>query len=924
MIDKVVRRVVYDLAINANGIISQECVSEVQREFPKIGQLRYLISNLAKLEVGENIPSELFEDVNTYLKNGSFDENVRDLKAAKQMYEKIKYEYLIKSANEFSKQFNYFENYEDREDIPMVADKYARFREKEDLIERIRKKLSSEIEICKRKMNYVENAYVIEQIEKETEILIKCRSLHKLPYINKMFWDNFIEKGSVSEKEKAVEQYYELHRIIDDVLNVNWGERIQVLENVKFKMENFKNDLLQSNRTKRFKQDLYSSGQLDQGLLLDFVKKNISKVESDIVLCKKIQEELDIEKACMEEGFKRSMTPGICNNCVLESITKTISSANGLEKEDPRKAYEHVAEWQKILRNVAVELGFRKEEGFTLEADDKLNTLLSQELTRIKNPNFDIEKNINFTRLLRLNLDKNILNVWEYNYDRKKLDPPVVIKGLNAEKKGVSPVRMDILFLSDHAEPMYLMESDKFSSDNEFDESMDFDNVYNPVTDEDPASAYSNPARVDAIAAASDKAGFARGYAPGEGNNCFIQSLLQGIHYVNNTKATDPQKSREEAATWEQILRDEAVVNGFERNGHLGVTYGKEDQIPANSPYNLHKTVGTADNNFRQQLRLNLDNHVLTIYRYNEVTGKLEAADIVKGVNAGKNGKSIEIDMLYDRNHFDPLFAKRNKSDPKSAENMKEILNSTLRKFIRALDVGRNSETVIDDKMYRGGTDQRRINSAEKRYSTSSGNKKRDRRDDVIYENRFDDKKRDRRDDAIYENRLDNNKRYRRDDAINDTRFDNKKRDRRDDAINDKRLDNNKRHRTDDAINNNRPNNKKPSLFDKEAEIDEVCEKEGFDRVRLTITPDEKSEAVSTAMGAEFADGVDHRNDLKTFENNLLSKNTEERLSTEKRIITWCIALSTRELIVASVHYEPARIRNKKLYSDSFVNDLHR
>ncbi len=694
------------------------------------------------------------------------------------------------------------------------------------------------------------------------------------------------------------------------------------------------------------------------------------------------------------------------------------------------------------------------------------------------------------------------------------------------------------------------VENTEFSSNNEFDELMDFDNVNNSVIGGDQVSAYSDPARIEAIDAASDKAGFARGYASGEGNNCFIQSLLQGIHYVNNTKAKDPQKSREEAAIWEQILRDEAVVNGFERNGHLGVTYGKEDQIPANSPYNLHKTDGTADNNFRQQLRLNLDNHVLTIYRYNETTGKIDAADIIKGVNAGKNGKSVKIDMLYDRNHFDPLFAKANKSDPKSAENMKEILNSTLRKFISAIDVWRNSETVIDAKLYRGGTDQRRINSAEKRYSTSSGNKKRDRRDDAIYENRLDDKKRLRRDDAIYENRLDDKKRdrrddaiyenrsdgqkrdqridaiyenrsvdkkrdrrddaiyenrsdgqkrdrrddaiyenrsdgqkrdrrddaiyenrsdgqkrdqridatyenrsddkkrdrrddaiyenrsvdkkrdrrddaiyenrlddkkrdrrddavyenrsdgqkrdqridaiyenrsddkkrERRDDAIYENRSDDKKRDRRDDAIYENRLDDKKRDRRDDAvyenrsvgqkrnrrddaiyenrlddqkrhlrddaiyedrsdgqkrdhrddainenrsddkkkdrideaINENRPNNNKIThLNNREAVIDEACEKEGFDRVRLTITPDEKSEAVSTAIGADFANGVDHRNDLKTFENYLMGKNNEERLSTEKRIITWCIALTTSELIVASVHYEPSKTEIK-------------
>ena len=62
------------------------------------------------------------------------------------------------------------------------------------------------------------------------------------------------------------------------------------------------------------------------------------------------------------------------------------------------------------------------------------------------------------------------------------------------------------------------------------------------------------------------------------------------------------------------------------------------------------KPMKPPDNNFRQQLRLNLDNCVLKIYKYNEATGKIEIVDIVESVIAGKDRKRVEISMLYDKN----------------------------------------------------------------------------------------------------------------------------------------------------------------------------------------------------------------------------------------------------------------------------------
>ena len=53
-------------------------------------------------------------------------------------------------------------------------------------------------------------------------------------------------------------------------------------------------------------------------------------------------------------------------------------------------------------------------------------------------------------------------------------------------------------------------------------------------------------------------------------NHCFREYTMQ----------MEQEMIRSEISAWENILRDEAVVNGFEQNGYLGVTYGKEDQTP--------------------------------------------------------------------------------------------------------------------------------------------------------------------------------------------------------------------------------------------------------------------------------------------------------------------------------------------------------
>ncbi len=253
--------------------------------------------------------------------------------------------------------------------------------------------------------------------------------LNLLPSEKIDFWERFIETGSINKKESSAQQYYLNYRVIDEAFNKDWNGRIQILNKVQNILK-----LLLYQRRYRSNPSQYKT-----------INKIIKKINDEMETCLQYQTVKEVELACDEAGFKRSLTPGINNNCVLESITKTINRANGSDKENPKKAYEMAYEWQLILRSEAVELGFRQREGFYLESFDVLNTLVQDELTYINDPDLKKRKNQNFARQLRLNLDKNILNIWVFNYKTKKVYKYKEIKGLNVEKEGVSPVKIDIL-----------------------------------------------------------------------------------------------------------------------------------------------------------------------------------------------------------------------------------------------------------------------------------------------------------------------------------------------------------------------------------------------------------------------------------------------------------------------------------------------
>ncbi len=896
ILNKATARLAYDLAIQRSQNISDGAFYESKdRCLERQNVLLELIGELSLYDVGKKLHPDLIEELNDIVKNGCLEKNVMDWNEVNKKYEMIK-KYLLETGSSLIDQFRYYEiNNNNVEELPLLLEKYNGYKEKIDLIEKLRDKVNADIHICKEKINAEEAFSDIKQLEKETANLTKYL-FKDLPNESQSYWLKFLKQGSFSEDERAAIEYYERTYIVDAALEKDWKQRMRILEGIKLDEDNW------------------------------FEKKIADKINNDITICKKVQENLKIEKACKNAKLKRVSTPGNNSNCVLESITKAINRANGNDREDPRKAYKEATIMQLALRYEAVEMGFRQKAGFTLSQHDELNK--SPKLSRNNSRNSDPELNTQsrdellleevklqrkFNRLLQLNLDNYILTVWEYNPETEKLVFFNEIKGEHVDDEGVVPEKINILFLPGHAVPVFpqIYENENSDGSSSFrstqsegsesyksansdlsgsfgstqsdengsvrstqsdvtgsvktahsdvsgsfgstqsDENGSFrstqsDEILLSATREDaikqagftrgiaspkgnncllysiqqvidnadgikrnskeiekwvkdlrkgavecgfdltemlevgesyptrtkeykfsaqirknlhnkvlnvwvyydnvlvknatlkgnqanensveinifhdinhfdplfpksntneknnntrggaPASVYSDAARLEAIKLASRQLGFTRGKASGKGNNCFIQSLLQGIHSVNGIAVSDPKKAQEESAVWETILRDEAVVNGFEHTGYLGVS---------------DLTDNTPDRKFRDQLEKNLDNYVVKIWRYNEQRGKLENVDIVNGKKAGESGASLEINMLYDNEHFDPLF-KNNSNENHSTISEKSSLKIVANKFfntLKKLNNGKNGSVKRTEnvkKMQGGNREEHR------------------------------------------------------------------------------------------------------------------------------------------------------------------------------------------------------------------------
>ncbi len=643
-------RMLYDISNFYGKYFSQNINNEVHSESKELAnqnELKKQISNIAKMENAEKISAEMVSSLNNYIQNGSINEHMIDWITAIENLKVIKY-YLMRIAKNFSDGFEYHEL--NRDDVQKTISQYKELIEKFDILEKLRMKINNEIKICHNKLP--QEIDPVEKLKTEVEKLESMENVDEL--YNSEYWQKFIADGF--RIESAAKEYYQKFGVMDEDLNVNWEERIKTLDDILLELE-----LVFIN--------------VDNNYKMAFVNAIIERVKEEIINFEYYQEQVDLYNACEKAGFRRAFTKGNNNNCVLESITKAINRANGSDKTDPLKAYEEAAVWQDILRAIATESGIRERDGFTLGSE---NFLMKQ--LKVK---FEPNKNeAEFIRQLRLNLDKYILIEWEYDKIRKKIYIISEIEGINSNKNSE---RINVLSDPGHTEPMFPIDgitsgenhlATKTATTEEFKQLWQIDkiksekaiakikwkfkkvfsvfsrfcgtvDVKNSTRGGNPDLAYSDPARVEAIAAASEQAGFTRGKATGEGNNCFIQSLLQVIYNANGANTGDPAKTAKEFSAWQHILRNLAVENGFKLTEYLGVS---------------DLTFGVPDANLRQDLEANLDNYVLKIWIYNEKENKVTPIDVVKGINAWKNATPVEINMLYDRNHFDPLIEQVNQS----------------------------------------------------------------------------------------------------------------------------------------------------------------------------------------------------------------------------------------------------------------------
>ncbi len=433
VISKVIKRQTYELSIYKNQKIYDDVASKYSNvnpeEFTNQDRLVFDIGQIAKMEVGENINPQIVNNLTNYIQNGSIDENLQDLNAVVEKYNLIMYD-LMFVANNLQEQFDYYDFKDDMKGLQETIDKYDRYLKKMEIIERTRAKINSEIETCQKRMEKNDGQGVFERLETETSKLIAISSLDKLSTKDKKILGSYYRDLS-SSRFTILTQYYKSFGIIDGDPKADLVKRIQILENVKSKLMKVNGDIKKREYCNRF----------------------LDKVKSDIKHCKEFLNAIELKQACTNVGLKRMFTPGNNNNCVLESITRTINRVNGSDKENPPKAYEEAVVWQSILRAEAVELGFREKQGFYLTSDPSI--LMKYALHLIEFKDLTKNKHTKFIELLRLNLDNYILTIWKYNSLNKKLEVFDEIKGINAEKEGIEPVWINILFNPGHAEPMF-------------------------------------------------------------------------------------------------------------------------------------------------------------------------------------------------------------------------------------------------------------------------------------------------------------------------------------------------------------------------------------------------------------------------------------------------------------------------------------
>ncbi len=423
-VKKVLSRVEYEYSI----IKSQE-ISEMYARgnaTAKLSNLETIIQNFAKLEVGDKVPTEILDRLKD-LKIGS-KENVKWEDAVKN-YEDKKLILLLLAEN-YKEQLKYYETSDNPDDIELIAVKYEGYIEKLNNIEIIRKKLNSELAIFKR-MSPQENAFV--EMKNAASKLLSARGTGDLEVKEFEFLDHYLTNGIVSSEDINSHKYYKATQSLDEAKYAEWERKIKILDDIRSK-------LLRSN--------------MGDGNIKYIITLLLDKINSDIEKFKAFQVDVEMEEACAKHGLKLGITPGNNNNCMLESITKTINRANGNHEENPRKAYKEAALWQSILRQEVVKLGIRYRGGIAVKGEDPV-TSSPYDLKIIENANRVKQMSNNFRQQLRLNLDNYILTQWKYDYQKKELIRVEEIRGVKAGVKGVESVRINFLANLGHADPLF-------------------------------------------------------------------------------------------------------------------------------------------------------------------------------------------------------------------------------------------------------------------------------------------------------------------------------------------------------------------------------------------------------------------------------------------------------------------------------------
>ncbi len=423
-------RLKYDLENYHGKMITRQLNNEVSNnaeEFTKQSDLKDQIIKLAEMEVDEELTPEIVATFYKYIQNGSIDEKMNNWETVDENFKSIKY-YLMKTASKYLNQFLYYDH--NREDLKKTVSSYKRLREKIELIEKVREKLNSEIQICYKRLPGKSD--VFGKLKNKVEKIRLTKTDADMSRLDEKYFHDFIDRGFRNESQ--ANEYYEYFGIMDGDLNVKWEEKIKILNDIEKELDKINENGKNKN-------------------VIDLRNKLRNRIEKELSFCKEYKNQVELYNACSEIGLKRDFTPGQNNNCALESITRTINISNDNTKDDASKAYEEAAKWQETLRHMSDQIGIPHTSGFILNYKILHEMYQNEEISSTYYAHYS-----EFLKLLKDNLDNKILTVWSYDPETGHLIKFGIIKGVNSKENGQ---RINILKKAGHVEPMFSIKDAK-------------------------------------------------------------------------------------------------------------------------------------------------------------------------------------------------------------------------------------------------------------------------------------------------------------------------------------------------------------------------------------------------------------------------------------------------------------------------------